>query len=189
MARNPKDALVSFYHFHRIAGFLPNPSSFEDFVDEFLEGTGGSPGLKGGLTEPPPCHKAGGQLCIFVLAPLRSAPPGSQPRAAGTAAPPLFPPSSGFFGSWFDHVKGWLGLQKDLNLLFVTYEELHQVGTPSTYPTGHLSQVLLSQSPSVPSSSRTFCEACFPKTGLPTILVLSESLAAPGSDISCLQLS
>ncbi|XP_055477425.1 sulfotransferase 2B1-like [Psammomys obesus] len=71
MARHPKDVLVSFYHFHRIAGFLPTPGSFEDFVDEFLEGTG-------------------------------------------------------FFGSWFDHVKGWLGLQKDLNLLFVTYEELHQ---------------------------------------------------------------
>ncbi|XP_075833688.1 sulfotransferase 2B1-like isoform X1 [Microtus pennsylvanicus] len=71
VARNPKDTLVSFYHFHRIAGFMPDPSSFEDFVDEFLEGTG-------------------------------------------------------FFGSWFDHVKGWLGLQKDLNLLFVTYEELHQ---------------------------------------------------------------
>ncbi|XP_057609882.1 sulfotransferase 2A1-like [Chionomys nivalis] len=71
MARNPKDTLVSFYHFHRIASFLPDPSSFEDFVDEFLEGTG-------------------------------------------------------FYGSWFDHVKGWLGLQKDLNLLFVTYEELHQ---------------------------------------------------------------
>lgn len=71
MARHPKDVLVSFYHFHRIAGFLPTPSSFEDFVDEFLEGTG-------------------------------------------------------FFGSWFDHVKGWLGLQKDLNLIFVTYEELHQ---------------------------------------------------------------
>lgn len=71
MARNPKDTLVSFYHFHRIATFLPDPSSFEDFVDEFLEGTG-------------------------------------------------------FYSSWFDHVKGWLGLQKDLNLLFVTYEELHQ---------------------------------------------------------------
>ncbi|EGV94060.1 sulfotransferase 2B1 [Cricetulus griseus] len=71
MARNPKDAVVSFYHFHRIAGFLPDPGSFEDFVDEFLQGTG-------------------------------------------------------FFGSWFDHVKGWLGLQNDLNLLFVTYEELHQ---------------------------------------------------------------
>nr|XP_044989519.1 sulfotransferase 2B1-like isoform X2 [Jaculus jaculus] len=71
MARNPKDVLVSFYHFHKIAGFLPDPSSFEDFVDEFLKGTG-------------------------------------------------------FFGSWFDHVKGWLGLQQDLNLLLVTYEELYQ---------------------------------------------------------------
>lgn len=71
VGRNPKDVLVSYYHFHQIAGFLPNPSSFEDFADEFLEGTG-------------------------------------------------------FFGSWFDHVKGWLGLQKDLTLLFVTYEELHQ---------------------------------------------------------------
>ncbi|KAM7332314.1 hypothetical protein ACRRTK_009022 [Alexandromys fortis] len=39
MAWNPKDVLVSFYHFHRIAGFMPDPSSFKDFVDEFLEGT------------------------------------------------------------------------------------------------------------------------------------------------------
>ncbi|XP_051024721.1 sulfotransferase 2B1-like [Acomys russatus] len=76
MARNPKDVLVSYYHFHRIAGFLPNPGSFEEFVDEFLEGTG-------------------------------------------------------FFGSWFDHVKGWLGLQKDLNLIFITYEELKQEPRPT----------------------------------------------------------
>ncbi|XP_010625866.1 sulfotransferase 2B1-like [Fukomys damarensis] len=71
MARNPKDVLVSFYHFHKLVNFLPDPSSFEDFVDEFLKGTG-------------------------------------------------------FFGSWFEHVKGWLGLQQDLNMLFVTYEELYQ---------------------------------------------------------------
>ncbi|XP_005415173.1 PREDICTED: sulfotransferase family cytosolic 2B member 1-like [Chinchilla lanigera] len=71
MARNPKDVLVSFYYFHKLAKFLPDPSSFEDFVAEFLEGTG-------------------------------------------------------FFGSWFEHVKGWLGLEPDLNMLFVTYEELHQ---------------------------------------------------------------
>lgn len=44
MARHPKDVLVSFYHFHRMASFLPDPSSFQDFMDEFLEGTGGSPG-------------------------------------------------------------------------------------------------------------------------------------------------
>ncbi|XP_012891121.1 PREDICTED: sulfotransferase family cytosolic 2B member 1-like [Dipodomys ordii] len=71
VARNPKDVLVSFYHFHRVANFLPDPSSFEEFLDEFLKGTG-------------------------------------------------------FFGSWFDHVKGWLGLQRDLNMLLITYEELYQ---------------------------------------------------------------
>lgn len=70
MARNPKDVLVSYYHFHRIAGFLPNPSSFEDFVDEFLEGTGGSQGLRW-LSEPPR-HPAGGQPCFLVPVILRS---------------------------------------------------------------------------------------------------------------------
>ncbi|XP_040837953.1 sulfotransferase 2B1-like [Ochotona curzoniae] len=71
MARHPKDVLVSFYHFHRMASFLPDPSSFQDFMDEFLEGTG-------------------------------------------------------FYSSWFDHVKGWLSLLQDLNMLLITYEELHQ---------------------------------------------------------------
>lgn len=64
MGRNPKDVLVSYYHFHQIAGFLPNPSSFEDFADEFLEGTGGSQGLRW-LSEPPR-HPAGGQPCFLV---------------------------------------------------------------------------------------------------------------------------
>uniref|UniRef100_G1U4V2 Sulfotransferase n=1 Tax=Oryctolagus cuniculus TaxID=9986 RepID=G1U4V2_RABIT len=71
VARHPKDVLVSFYHFHRMASFLPDPSSFQDFVDKFLEG-------------------------------------------------------KGFYNSWFDHVKEWLSLLQDLNMLFVTYEELHQ---------------------------------------------------------------
>nr|XP_051696695.1 uncharacterized protein LOC100342351 [Oryctolagus cuniculus] len=56
-----------------MASFLPDPSSFQDFVDKFLEG-------------------------------------------------------KGFYNSWFDHVKEWLSLLQDLNMLFVTYEELHQVG-------------------------------------------------------------
>uniref|UniRef100_A0A8C4W771 Sulfotransferase n=1 Tax=Gopherus evgoodei TaxID=1825980 RepID=A0A8C4W771_9SAUR len=54
MARNPKDVAVSFYHFHKMAKFLPDPGSFEDFLVRFLEGTGE------------------------------------------------------WYGSWFDHVKGWL---------------------------------------------------------------------------------
>ncbi|NWZ10112.1 ST2B1 Sulfotransferase, partial [Agelaius phoeniceus] len=71
VARNPKDVAVSFYHFHHLAKFLPDPSSFDAFLTQFLEGT---------------VH----------------------------------------YGSWFEHVKGWLGQRHLLDILFVTYEELHQ---------------------------------------------------------------
>ncbi|XP_006868454.1 PREDICTED: sulfotransferase family cytosolic 2B member 1 [Chrysochloris asiatica] len=30
------------------------------------------------------------------------------------------------FGSWFDHIKGWIRMQGKENFLFITYEELHQ---------------------------------------------------------------
>ncbi|XP_015223503.1 sulfotransferase family 5A, member 1 [Lepisosteus oculatus] len=39
VARNPKDVAVSYYHFHKMAKFLPEPNSFEDFLDSFLDGT------------------------------------------------------------------------------------------------------------------------------------------------------
>ncbi|NXY89436.1 ST2B1 Sulfotransferase, partial [Alcedo cyanopectus] len=71
VARNPKDVAVSFYHFHRLAKFLPDPGSFDAFLTRFLEGT---------------VH----------------------------------------YGSWFDHVKGWLGQRNLLDIFYVTYEELHQ---------------------------------------------------------------
>ncbi|XP_044515429.1 sulfotransferase 1C3-like [Gracilinanus agilis] len=71
MARNPKDVLVSFYHFHTLAKFLPDFSSFDDFFDQFLEGK---------------VH----------------------------------------YGSWFDHIKGWLGVQHELNFFVITYEDLSQ---------------------------------------------------------------
>ncbi|NXS58823.1 ST2B1 Sulfotransferase, partial [Brachypteracias leptosomus] len=71
VARNPKDVAVSFYHFHRLAKFLPDPGSFDAFLTQFLEGT---------------VH----------------------------------------YGSWFDHIKGWLGQRDLLDIIYVTYEELHQ---------------------------------------------------------------
>lgn len=40
VARNPKDVVVSFYYFHRLAKFLPDPVSFDAFLQQFLEGTG-----------------------------------------------------------------------------------------------------------------------------------------------------
>lgn len=33
------------------------------------------------------------------------------------------------FGSWFDHIKGWIRMQGQENFLFLTYEELQQVRT------------------------------------------------------------
>ncbi|NXT91648.1 ST2B1 Sulfotransferase, partial [Anhinga rufa] len=77
VARNPKDVAVSFYHFHRLAKFLPNPGSFDTFLMQFLEGT---------------VH----------------------------------------YGSWFKHVKGWVGQQQLLDIFYVTYEELHQVSPRRT---------------------------------------------------------
>ncbi|XP_070689996.1 sulfotransferase family 5A, member 1 [Pempheris klunzingeri] len=39
VSRNPKDVLVSFYHFHKMANFFPEPGSFQEFLNCFLEGT------------------------------------------------------------------------------------------------------------------------------------------------------
>ncbi|XP_048402155.1 sulfotransferase family 5A, member 1 [Stegostoma tigrinum] len=38
VARNPMDIVVSFYHFHKIAKFLPEPGTFGEFLEKFLLG-------------------------------------------------------------------------------------------------------------------------------------------------------
>lgn len=38
ISRNPKDVVVSFYHFHKMANFLPEAGSFPEFLNRFLEG-------------------------------------------------------------------------------------------------------------------------------------------------------
>lgn len=39
MSRNPKDVAVSFFHFHKLAAFLPEFSTFQEFLHHFLDGT------------------------------------------------------------------------------------------------------------------------------------------------------
>ncbi|XP_064193321.1 sulfotransferase family 5A, member 1 [Anguilla rostrata] len=39
VARNPKDVAVSYYHFHKMANFLPQPGTFDEFLNNFLDGT------------------------------------------------------------------------------------------------------------------------------------------------------
>ncbi|XP_054834966.1 sulfotransferase 2B1-like [Eublepharis macularius] len=69
--RNPKDVLVSHYHFSKIFKLWKDPGTLEDLLEEFL--TGNVP-----------------------------------------------------FGSWFDHVKGWIQMKDRDNFFFITYEELQQ---------------------------------------------------------------
>ncbi|XP_052002266.1 sulfotransferase 2B1-like [Xyrauchen texanus] len=38
VTRNPKDVLVSSFHFHKMASFLDDPGTFEEFTDRFLAG-------------------------------------------------------------------------------------------------------------------------------------------------------
>ncbi|KAM4633223.1 sulfotransferase 2B1-like [Polymixia lowei] len=38
ITRNPKDVVVSSYHFHQMASFLDDPGTFQEFMDKFLEG-------------------------------------------------------------------------------------------------------------------------------------------------------
>ncbi|TTA54969.1 Sulfotransferase family cytosolic 2B member 1 [Bagarius yarrelli] len=39
VARNPKDVIVSYYHFHKMANFLKDPGTFTEFLSTFQEGT------------------------------------------------------------------------------------------------------------------------------------------------------
>lgn len=46
------------------------------------------------------------------------------------------------FGSWFDHIKGWIRMKGKENFLFITYEEMQQVipsptSAPLPPPTSH----------------------------------------------------
>lgn len=38
VARNPKDVLVSYYHFHKYATMLETPKDFDEFFEKFLKG-------------------------------------------------------------------------------------------------------------------------------------------------------
>ncbi|CAH2319323.1 sulfotransferase family cytosolic 2B member 1 [Pelobates cultripes] len=67
--RNPKDVLVSLYHFAIISFVLKTPHSFDEFFEDFIQ-----------------------------------------------AKVP--------FGSWFDHIKGWMQMKDHDNFLFITFEEL-----------------------------------------------------------------
>lgn len=57
--------------------------------------------------------------------------PSAPPQGALPPGPhPSAPPPAVQFGSWFDHIKGWIRMQGKENFLFITYEELQEVSPP-----------------------------------------------------------
>ncbi|XP_026226045.1 amine sulfotransferase-like isoform X3 [Anabas testudineus] len=71
VARNPKDVLVSYFYFHKMASMLETPKDFNDFFEKFVRG-------------------------------------------------------DVFGSSWFDHIKTWYSHKNEMNMLFITYEEMIQ---------------------------------------------------------------
>uniref|UniRef100_A0A8C6QVF7 Sulfotransferase n=1 Tax=Nannospalax galili TaxID=1026970 RepID=A0A8C6QVF7_NANGA len=71
LGRNPRDVVVSLYHYSKIAVQLKDPGTPDQFLQDFLKG-------------------------------------------------------EVQFGSWFDHIKGWIRMQNQENFLFITYEELQK---------------------------------------------------------------
>lgn len=61
------------------------------------------------------------------------------------------------FGSWFDHIKGWIRMQSHENFLFITYEELQQVRlVPGTTPSPHAPGCQPTSYPALSWGNRTF---------------------------------
>ncbi|KAJ1131263.1 hypothetical protein NDU88_009602 [Pleurodeles waltl] len=67
--RNPKDVLVSMYHYAQIATYMKTPSNFAELLQDFF----------------------------------------------ADRVP---------FGSWFDHVQGWMEMKDKSKFFFITYEEM-----------------------------------------------------------------
>lgn len=69
--RNPRDVIVSLFHFTKILNFYEDAENFQSFIEDFIQG-------------------------------------------------------NALYGSWFDHVKGWMQMKDDSRFFFITYEELIQ---------------------------------------------------------------
>lgn len=67
--RNPKDIIVSLFHFTKILYIFKESENFQQLIEDFVKG-------------------------------------------------------NALFGSWFDHVKGWMEMKDDSRFFFIAYEEL-----------------------------------------------------------------
>ena len=122
--RNPRDVFTSCSHFSRMASFLVSPGTQTEFLNIFLDGKG---------IQYMDClciafvHFY--PLCLFSLLGLIF-----NPETGIRRLWPLHIHINFFssltlviFGSWFDHVKGWLSATEQ-HIMYISYEEMILVG-------------------------------------------------------------
>ncbi|XP_056682223.1 sulfotransferase 2A1-like [Monodelphis domestica] len=100
LARDPKDVIVSLYHFQKEMPSFQSGFTFEHVIENFQQGNDSIQG--------------------------RGSPSKSM-RQKWAGIPFLLPNSLPVsFGSWFDHIKGWLSRKDPERFLLLNYEKLHQ---------------------------------------------------------------
>ncbi|XP_067560108.1 sulfotransferase 1C4-like isoform X4 [Pseudorca crassidens] len=102
VARNPKDSMVSYYHFHRMNKGLPAPGTWEEYFESFLAGDGERT-----------------QLCSHPFS-----------KSSNTLQRSISLEQQGLcllhlcWGSWYDHVKGWWDAKDQHRILYLFYEDM-----------------------------------------------------------------
>nr|XP_046258493.1 amine sulfotransferase-like [Scatophagus argus] len=105
--RNPKDVLVSYYHFAHSWMFIEAPQSFEDLLHQFLNGHSRF-SIYGPVPLMEQIHPLQMYLtCVFVWLSYYSV---------------FF--CASYVGSWFDHVREYYAARDQLNIHFVQYENM-----------------------------------------------------------------
>uniref|UniRef100_U3KN38 Sulfotransferase n=1 Tax=Oryctolagus cuniculus TaxID=9986 RepID=U3KN38_RABIT len=116
LMRNPRDVLVSGYYFWNYVKFVENTKSLQEYFELFLDGN---------VTHLPlfPCLDLGPRHFAFCRLPGLFQLPSILPLLSKLHEEAQ---ASVVFGSWFDHVHGWLSLRDQKNFLLLSYEELKQ---------------------------------------------------------------
>ncbi|XP_064870097.1 amine sulfotransferase-like, partial [Oncorhynchus nerka] len=97
--RNPKDNMVSYYHFCHVWSKLETPSSFQDFFDQYLTGKISYCDVWSKLETPSSFQEFFDQYLTGKMV----------------------------GGSWFDHIREWYTKREQYDILFVKYEDMIKV--------------------------------------------------------------
>nr|XP_060639172.1 sulfotransferase 1C2-like [Anolis sagrei ordinatus] len=131
VARNPKDNVVSYFHFHLMNKTKPEPGNWEEFLETFMAGKG----------EQTPNMESVGLVwveskdCVMrSLGPINTAlswfsglqEPGKSRGRLKNQIPFLLFCLIVSCGSWFDHVRGWWEAKDRHPVLYLFYEDVKE---------------------------------------------------------------